>query len=536
MSESPRDVDAMRRTVAARVGWTPIILVVAVIAGWVGLLLTYEEHVLAGVTGMILATVLALFARRRALETVNASLRGFARELDAAAARNRELESFRHLSQVLLSGRPLPELFHEVARLAAELLEAEASGIGLVAEEGRFLRILAGTGLMAHAIDRLLPVDGSLAGWVVSHDRPLTTNDMRHDPRNFDLPDTPEALTSAVMTPLRSGGLVIGVVMVMNRRGGESFREDDLYLLQALADQATLGLDRANVFEESQRNAAALTEKNRELRHATRLKDEFLANVSHELRTPLNAIIGFSDLLLTGDVGEVGAGHREFVESINRNGRHLLRLINAVLDMSRMDAGRMSLELTRTDLRDAIRAAVADTEGLRLGRKQVHRFELPDTPLFALADAVRVQQILFNLLANASKFTPEGGEIVLRALATEAPLPVPSERAGDEITRVTRPAVWVAVSDNGIGIKTEDMSKLFVEFSQVDSSPSRRVQGSGLGLALCKRFVELHGGQIGAESMYNFGSTFWFILPSDGPLRQPVPLDADTDKRMRASD
>lgn len=526
MTESDRDPGALRRTIAARLGWTPLAIAAAIISGWIGCLLAYNGYI-AGVGVMVVATWLALYARRRAAETVRTEVEGFSRELDAAAARNRELESFRHLSQVLLSGRPLPELFHEIARLAAELIDAEASGIGLVTEEGRFLRIVAGTGLMAHAVGRLIPVDGSLAGWVVGHDRPLITNDMRQDPRNFEFSDTPRALTSAVMTPLRSSGLVIGTVTVMNRRGGQSFREDDLYLLQALADQAALGLDRANVFEESQRNAVALAEKNRELQHATQLKDEFLANVSHELRTPLNAIIGFSELLLTGEVGAVNDAHREFLESIHRNGKHLLRLINSVLDLSRMDAGRMALELSRTDLRDAIRAAVIDTESLRLGRKQVHRFELPDTPLFALADAVRVQQILFNLLANASKFTPEGGEIVLRALATEAPLPVPAERAGDEVKRVTRPAVWVAVSDNGIGIKTEDMSKLFVEFSQVDSSPSRRVQGSGLGLALCKRFVELHGGQIGAESMYNFGSTFWFILPADGPLRRWGPRDSD---------
>ena len=519
MAESDRDPGALRRTISARLGRTPLAIAAAVISAWVGCLLAYEGY-LAGVAVMAIATALALYARRRTLETVTAEVEGFSRELDAAAARNRELESFRHLSQVLLSGRPLPELFHEIARLAADLIDAEASGIGLVTEEGRFLRIVAGTGLMAHAVDRLVPADGSLVGWVVGHDHPLITDDMRQDPRNFAFPDTPRALTSAVMTPLRSSGMVIGTVTVMNRRGGRPFRDDDLYLLQALADQAALGLDRANVFEESQRNAVALAEKNRELEHATQLKDEFLANVSHELRTPLNAIIGFSELLLTGDVGPVNDAHREFLESIHRNGKHLLHLINSVLDLSRMDAGRMALELTRTDLRDAIRAAVIDTESLRLGRKQVHRFELPDTPLFALADAVRVQQILFNLLANASKFTPEGGEIVLRALATDAPLPVPAERAGDEIERQTRSAGRVAVSDNGLGIRTEDMSKLFVEFSQVDSSPSRRVQGSGLGLALCKRFVELHGGQIGAESMYNFGSTFWFILPADGPLRR----------------
>ena len=519
MSEPTQGPITRPRSIAARLSRTPLAIAGAITAGWVGCLLAYYHHI-AGVFVMALATALAFYARRRAQEIVDAEVEGISRALDAAAARNRELESFRHLSQVLLSGRPLPELFHEIARLAAELLEGEASGIGLVTEEGRFLRIVAGTGLMAHAVDRLVPVDGSLAGWVVGHDRPLISHDMRQDPRNFEFPDTPQALTSAVMTPLRSSGLVIGTVAVMNRRGGQFFQEDDLYLLQALADQAALGLDRANVFEESQRNALALAEKNRELEHATKLKDEFLANVSHELRTPLNAIIGFSELLLTGDVGEVPEAHREFLESIHRNGKHLLRLINGVLDMSKMDAGRMTLELTRTDLRDAIRAAAVDTESLRLGRKQVHRFELPDTPLFALADAVRVQQILFNLLSNASKFTPEGGEIVLRALATEAPLPIPAERSDDQVKRINRSAVWIAVSDNGIGIKPDDMSKLFVEFSQVDSSPSRRVQGTGLGLALCKRFVELHGGQIGAESMYNFGSTFWFILPAEGPLRR----------------
>jgi signal transduction histidine kinase len=510
---------AGRHPFLAQLTSTPVVIAEAILFGWFGLYFVYHHHgsgfVLCGI-----GTVLGLWARRRAVGSAAAERATLGKALEAAAARNRELDSFRHLSQVLLSGRPLPALFHEIARLAEELLEGEAAGIGLVTEEGRFLRVVAGTGLMAHAVDRLIPVDASLAGWVVQHDRPLIAGDMRHDPRNFDFPDTPEALVSAVMTPLRSGGIVIGTVSVMNRSGGRPFGEDDLYLLQALADQAALGIDRANVFDESQRAATALIEKNRELESATRAKDEFLANVSHELRTPLNSIIGFSDLLLTGQAGPLDGTHRQFIESVHRNGRHLLHLINTLLDVSRMDAGRMTLDLTRSDLRDAIRAAAADTEGLRIARKQVHRFELPDTALTALADAVRVRQILFNLLANASKFTAEGGEIVLRALATEAPLPTPAERTGDQPRLVTRPAIWIAVSDNGIGIKPEDMDRLFIAFSQVDSSASRRVQGSGLGLVLCKRFVELHGGQIGAESIPGWGSTFWFMLPADGPLRR----------------
>jgi signal transduction histidine kinase len=136
------------------------------------------------------------------------------------------------------------------------------------------------------------------------------------------------------------------------------------------------------------------------------------------------------------------------------------------------------------------------------------------------ADGLRIRQILLNLLANASKFTPEEGEITLRVVMTEAPLPVPAGRAGDKPKLVTRKAVWVAVTDTGIGISPEDQARLFEPFSQVDSSASRRNQGTGLGLALCKQFVEMHGGTIGVESLPGKGSTFWFLLPVDGPMRR----------------
>jgi signal transduction histidine kinase len=143
-----------------------------------------------------------------------------------------------------------------------------------------------------------------------------------------------------------------------------------------------------------------------------------------------------------------------------------------------------------------------------------------------------VRQVLFNLLSNASKFTPEGGLITLAAVRTRAPLPVPADRLGDERKMPTQDVIWVSVVDTGIGVATADMDKLFQEFSQVDSSPSRQAQGTGLGLALSKKFVEMHGGQIGAESVPGKGSTFWFILPTEGPLRRgaapPAPLDATT--------
>jgi signal transduction histidine kinase len=490
----------------------------AVGLGWLGIWLSWQ-HRWEGIACAGGAMVLAVLAVRhgRALgRGRNISLRT---ALEEAAARNDQLEALRHLSQVLLSERPLPDLLTDISRSAADLLDAEAAGIGLVVEEGRFLRVVAGTGGVEAVLHRLLPTDRSIAGWVVTHDEAVIVPDIDVDPRNYQFGDAPSSLKSTAMTPLRSGGLVIGMIAVFDRRGGAPFHPAHLELLSVLADQAALGLDRVHMHEESRRSATELAKKNIELLRATRLKDEFLANVSHELRTPLNAIIGFSELILTGDLGTVRDEHKEFLESIHRNGKHLLRLINSVLDVSRIDAGRMTLDLAGTDLRDAIRGAAADTESLRRSRSQVCRLELPDHPLVAIADAVRIQQILFNLLSNASKFTAEGGEVVLRALATRTPLPVPGDRAGEQPRLEHRDAIWVSVGDTGIGIRAEDMGKLFQEFSQVDASASRRVQGSGLGLALSKRLVELHGGQIGAESVMGRGSTFWFILPTDGPIR-----------------
>jgi signal transduction histidine kinase len=243
--------------------------------------------------------------------------------------------------------------------------------------------------------------------------------------------------------------------------------------------------------------------------------------MSHELRTPLNAIIGFSDLILEGGVGPISEQQREFLEAVLRNGRHLLGLINSVLDLSKIEAGRMSLDLARTDLREAVTDAVSDTASLRSAKRQECTLHLDDASLAVVADGARVRQILFNLLSNASKFTAEGGDITLSALRTRAPLHLPAGRLGDERRAVTQEVVWVSVADSGIGIAPGDMDKLFKEFSQVESSASRQAQGTGLGLALCKKFVEMHGGTIGAESIPGRGSSFWFMLPTEGPVRRP---------------
>jgi signal transduction histidine kinase len=497
---------------------------IAVVVGWAGIYFAFQSHWL-GIVLALVTTTLAWLAVRRGDRLSRRRSAELGRALETAATRNRELERLRHLAATLLAGTELPRLVEEVATAAAELLEAEGGGVTLMVEEGRFLRVAAGTGPLAPAVGALIPVDHSILGWIVTHDVPLVSDDIESDARNYTVPGVPVALRTAAAVPLRSAGVVIGTVSVYNRRDGRRFGDYDLQLLQTLGDQVVVGLDRAAVLGESRRNERALVAKNLELQRATKLKSEFLANMSHELRTPLNAIIGFSDLILEGGSGAVPEQQREFLEAVLRNGRHLLALINSVLDLSKIEAGRMTLSLSRTDLREAVTGAVSDTASLRSAKGQSCTLNLDDSPLSVVADGVRVRQILFNLLSNASKFTPDGGSIVLSALRTHAPLPIPAERAGDDRKPVAQEVVWVSVADSGIGIAPEDADKLFREFSQVETSASRQAQGTGLGLALCKKFVEMHGGTIGAESIPARGSTFWFMLPTEGPVRRPAPVE-----------
>ncbi len=398
-------------------------------------------------------------------------------------------------------------------------MEAEGSVITLVVEEGRFLKAVATDGFLDGAAGTLLPVDHSLTGWVVTHDEPLLSDDMQADPRSYNVEGLSAPLKTAAIVPLRSSGMAIGTVSVHNRRDGRPFSDNDLELLKTLGDQVVVGVDRAQMLDETRRNERALEAKNRELQRSTELKSQFLANMSHELRTPLNAINGFSEMMLTPEMGPVNELQREFLDSILRNGKHLLGLINSVLDLSKIEAGGMTLNLASTDLHEAIQGVVTDTAPLRTMKEQEVRVEAGSAPINILADGTRVRQILFNLLSNASKFTPDGGSVSISAVSTRAPLPISTDN--DEKPRlVSREAVWVSVRDTGMGIKPEDMPKLFHEFSQVDTSHSRAQQGTGLGLALSKKFVEMHGGTIGAESVYGRGTTLWFILPVEGPLHR----------------
>jgi signal transduction histidine kinase len=289
---------------------------------------------------------------------------------------------------------------------------------------------------------------------------------------------------TVLAVPVRSEGEIIAgfVVARLTRRPLE---EREINLIETFADQAGIAIQNVRLFNEIQ-------EKSAQLEVANRHKSEFLANMSHELRTPLNAIIGFSEVLLQGIFGDVNEKQREYLDDVLSSGKHLLSLINDILDLSKIEAGRMELELSRFSLANAL------ASGMTIVRERAARHGIalaavvPDDLPEVEADERKVKQILFNLLSNAVKFTPDGGRVDVTAV-------------------VEGRDVRVNVRDTGIGIAAEDHEKVFEEFRQIGRERSR--EGTGLGLTLTKRFIELHGGRIWFESEAGRGSVFSFTLP-----------------------
>jgi signal transduction histidine kinase/integral membrane sensor domain MASE1 len=251
--------------------------------------------------------------------------------------------------------------------------------------------------------------------------------------------------------------------------------------------------------ERERRKSAELAEQNREILAASRLKNEFLANMSHELRTPLNGIIGFAELMHDGKVGAVSAPHKEYLGDILASSYHLLQLISDVLDLAKIEAGRLELRLENVDLPALAREVTEVLRGVAAKNRVIIRTHIDAELRAACTDASKVKQILYNYLSNAIKFTDRGGSI-----------DVTLARDGGARFRL-------AVEDTGIGVRAEDLGKLFSEFQQLDSGSNKRYAGTGLGLALTKRFAEALGGEVGVESQVGKGSTFYALLPLTSP-------------------
>jgi signal transduction histidine kinase len=286
--------------------------------------------------------------------------------------------------------------------------------------------------------------------------------------------------------PLRLGEEYLGTLYLVSRPG-HRFPPGDVALLKGLTSQLAIAVKNVLFTQE-------LREANEELKHLDQLKSDFLATMSHELRTPLTSIIGYSDMLLSGMTGEVSDKQKTFLGNILNSGESLLNLINDILDLTKIEAGKLELNREAVELRTVLVSVLAVVRP-RAGEKDLKlaTFLPKDLPLLH-ADGAKLGQILMNLVTNAIKYTPERGRVSIEA-------------------RALRDVVEVRVTDSGIGIAPEDRQRIFERFTQVDSSATRSQGGTGLGLAITKDLIELHGGTISVQSDLGQGSRFVFTIP-----------------------
>ena len=288
-----------------------------------------------------------------------------------------------------------------------------------------------------------------------------------------------------LLVPLLRSDEIFGALVVRRKEPGE-FPKNTVDLLRTFAAQSVLAIQNARLFLE-------IEEKSRQLADASKHKSQFLANMSHELRTPMNAILGYTELILDGIYGEPSEKMVGVLARVQTNGKHLLGLINDVLDLSKIEAGQLTLSLTDYSIKDMVYNVFGVVELLAKNKNLALNVDMPAQLPNAHGDERRLTQVLLNLVGNALKFTDEGG-VTIKTVA-----------AHDLFT--------VAVVDTGPGIAPADQAKIFEEFQQADSSTTKQKGGTGLGLAIAKQIVEMHGGRLWVEFELGKGSTFQFSLP-----------------------
>jgi signal transduction histidine kinase len=320
----------------------------------------------------------------------------------------------------------------------------------------------------------------------------------------------------AAAVPLFAKDRMQGALLLGAREGGGHFSPDDIDLLDALAAPLALAIENATLYEKMEEKVRertrALEEAKTAAESANRAKSEFLSNISHELRTPLNSIIGFSEVMQDGAAGPLSPDQQAYVKDIWESGRHLLRIINNILDLSKIEAGAMELELDEFYLKELLEGSLslfrerARKNGITLSS------EVGDEIDLVLADKTRIKQVALNLLANAVKFTPAGGAVRIAARRIQGSL-VNGQGESPRNSEPGADCIEVSVTDTGIGMSSGDCKRLFQPFLQLDNTLTKKYEGTGLGLHLSRKIVELHGGRIRVESEPGKGSRFSFTLP-----------------------
>jgi signal transduction histidine kinase len=332
----------------------------------------------------------------------------------------------------------------------------------------------------------LWPDRGSVTGRVALEGKPIHVPDVLADPE-YQVAGYQQALGYRTLlgVPLLREGTAIGI-FALARNQVNPFTDKQIELVATFADQAVIAIENVRLFDEIQ-------DKSRQLEEASQHKSQFLANMSHELRTPLNAILGYTELMADGAYGEPSEKMLGILKRLEANGRHLLGLINDVLDLSKIEAGQLVLELSDYSVQDIAQTVRSTLEPLAADKKLAFKLELaPELPA-GHGDGRRLTQVLINLVGNAIKFT-DAGEVAIKAEANNG-------------------SFYVSVRDTGPGISAADQTKLFQEFQQADNAITKKKGGTGLGLAISKRIIEMHGGKIWVESQPGRGSTFAFTFP-----------------------
>ena len=407
--------------------------------------------------------------------------------------RNDYLAASSEIGKVITSTLDLNTIFLKTVNLIIERFGFYQASIFIVEETGFNIVLRESTGEAGAEMKRnkhMLQInDKSVVGKVAQNGQAVIVNDVQTDPIHKFNPLLPETRAEAAI-PLRIGNRIIGAIDIQAKTIG-AFTEDEVNVMQTLADQVAVAIDNARSFVLSQQAVM-------EMREIDRLKSQFLANMSHELRTPLNSIIGFSRVILKGIDGPVTELQQQDLTAIYNSGQHLLGLINDILDLSKIEAGKMELAFDEVNISDIATSVLSTMSGLVKDRPiQLKRNIEPNLPTVR-ADAIRVRQVMINLLSNAAKFTEEGDILV---------------DVGLKRGPTGRNEIRVSVTDTGPGISKQDQEKLFQAFSQVDDSPTRKTGGTGLGLSICQQLINMHGGRIWVDSEVGKGSTFHFTLP-----------------------